>query len=497
MGLRISVDRSALVVEDGMGDQRRARRFDRATHGLSRLVVLGTTGNVSLDALTWCRKLGVGVVFLAPDGTPVLASTPRTTDDARLRRLQALAPDLQVGLDITRSLIADKLFGQARVLTARFGADDAASTILELIEALASTGTIDEVRQIEASAAALYWQNWSGRSECAPNFPAKDRGRVPPHWQINEGRRSVLASTNANRKAERPVNALLNYAYALLEAEAILACHVVGLDPGLGLIHKDTKGRASLALDIMEPTRPEIDNYVLDLLERRTFRKVEFTETPDGHCRLKAPLTHELAEMMPVWAKSLAPIAEKVAHTLGQAMAGKYVAVTPLTRKGHREAQALVKARKTVAKGVATSTTGRQRPATPVAPTLWSCPGCGGEVTHRNRVRCDACIDADPGQSAEVRGRRGAAIAARKKALREWDEAHPDVAYDPELFRREILPRLATVKLADIMEAAGVSKAYASTIRTGKITPHVSTWEALRELARSVRKGIEPSHDYT
>jgi len=53
------------------------------------------------------------------------------------------------------------------------------------------------------------------------------------------------------------------------------------------------------------------------------------------------------------------------------------------------------------------------------------------------------------------------------------------VAYDPDLFAREILPGLAKVKLADIMEAAGISKGYASQVRAGKFTPHVSTWGAI------------------
>jgi len=41
------------------------------------------------------------------------------------------------------------------------------------------------------------------------------------------------------------------------------------------------------------------------------------------------------------------------------------------------------------------------------------------------------------------------------------------------------------VKLSEIAEAAGCSKAYASDIRRGKWTPHVSTWAALAELADS------------
>jgi hypothetical protein len=35
------------------------------------------------------------------------------------------------------------------------------------------------------------------------------------------------------------------------------------------------------------------------------------------------------------------------------------------------------------------------------------------------------------------------------------------MVYDPELFRRDILPRLAGVKLSEIAEAARSSKAYA------------------------------------
>jgi CRISPR-associated protein Cas1 len=42
------------------------------------------------------------------------------------------------------------------------------------------------------------------------------------------------------------------------------------LDPRLGIVHADAKGRQSLALDLMEPVRPEVDAFVLDMIERRT-----------------------------------------------------------------------------------------------------------------------------------------------------------------------------------------------------------------------------------
>jgi hypothetical protein len=77
------------------------------------------------------------------------------------------------------------------------------------------------------------------------------------------------------------------------------------------------------------------------------------------------------------------------------------------------------------------------------------------------------------------------AVIVHTGRLSQWDRANPGTVYDTELFRREILPRLGTVKLSEIAEAARCSKAYASDIRRGKWTPHVSTWAALAELADS------------
>jgi hypothetical protein len=74
---------------------------------------------------------------------------------------------------------------------------------------------------------------------------------------------------------------------------------------------------------------------------------------------------------------------------------------------------------------------------------------------------------ADPASTPEIRGRRRAAIGARKQALTEWDKANPDTVYDTELFRRGILPRFRTVPLSEIMKAAGRSKASASDISAG------------------------------
>lgn len=475
---------SILLVKDGMGDQRRTRRFDKATHGLSRLLVIGSTGFVTLDALHWLRRLGIGALVLAPDGTVALASTPRMTEDARLRRIQAAVPELPAGLGIAQSLMAAKLNGQAALVRSRFSDVTAADTLESLAAAVEVADDIDEVRRLESTAAALYWQTWSARPATAPRFRARDRPRVPPQWMAPfQTRRSPLRSANGNSKAATVVNAVFNYLYAIAEAESILACHAVGLDPGLGLVHLDARSRPSFALDLIEPIRPLVDAYVLDVLAARTFRKVEFVEATDGWLRMRAPLTHELAESVPKWSKAIAPWAERVAHMLGQRMAGQYEPATPLTRTLTKAAQARVRTRTITMSSVARSSTPRQAPGTPSAHVPYACPDCGSPVANARRLRCDACIEADPRETPALRANRARAISARRQREAKWAAINDGAPVSPEWAAEVLRPALAAVKLSAVVEACGVTKSTASSWRNGKTAPHPMHIAALSRLA--------------
>src|SRR5664280_1972962 len=112
-GIRVRVERGRLLVADGTGRRRREGQFPRAGSGLRRLVVLGHTGSVTLDALRWLADTGVGYVALDPDGRLLAASSNLGRDDPRLRRAQARAIDTPTGDDIARRLIAEKIAGQA------------------------------------------------------------------------------------------------------------------------------------------------------------------------------------------------------------------------------------------------------------------------------------------------------------------------------------------------------------------------------------------------
>ncbi|MGP8240918.1 MAG: CRISPR-associated endonuclease Cas1 [Solirubrobacteraceae bacterium] len=98
------------------------------------------------------------------------------------------------------------------------------------------------------------------------------------------------------RRAATPVHAMLNYGHAILETEAILACHAAGLDPALGLMHTDTRYRGSLATDLMEPVRPIVDKVVLEVLAGRVLERGDIVETREGVCRLGSGLARGPAE---------------------------------------------------------------------------------------------------------------------------------------------------------------------------------------------------------
>src|ERR1700730_2628093 len=110
-----SVDRGHLVLNDGIGMNRRQGRFARVRHGLKRLVVIGSTGMVTFEALRWLSDQEAAFVMLDRDGSVLAVSGPVGPSDARLRRGQSLSHESDAAVRISRELITQKLQGQQRL----------------------------------------------------------------------------------------------------------------------------------------------------------------------------------------------------------------------------------------------------------------------------------------------------------------------------------------------------------------------------------------------
>jgi CRISPR-associated endonuclease Cas1 len=122
------------------------------------------------------------------------------------------------------------------------------------------------VRTFEGQAAGLYFAAWKGYPL---SWRKSARRYVPPHWPAIREWGSPLS--DSARRAVDPANAILNYAYGVLEGQCRQALAAEGFDLGCGFLHADQQYRDSLVYDLMALFRPAVDALVLALLARTTF----------------------------------------------------------------------------------------------------------------------------------------------------------------------------------------------------------------------------------
>lgn len=209
------VNRSHLILEDGIGDERRRARFASVGHGLKRLVVIGSDRVVSFAALRWLADQNASFVMLERDGSVLATTGPARSSDARLRRAQALANENGTAIKLAVELIDKKLFGQEKVARERLRNSSAADSTAKFRAMIQSVRQLEKVLLVEANAALVYWSAWS---TLAIQYPRTDLVRIPEHWRVFGARVSPL--TGSPRLAVNPPNAILNYLYAILESEA-------------------------------------------------------------------------------------------------------------------------------------------------------------------------------------------------------------------------------------------------------------------------------------
>jgi CRISPR-associated protein Cas1 len=279
-GLTIRVANAHLVIASRDEGEVRLPRVSP----LRRLVVVGTSGSISLLALWWCREIGATVTVMEPTGRLLTLSGPEGRQDARLRRAQALAAWTPASLHLARSLNVRKLEGYRTVLAALPLSDRVAPAVAAVDVTLArlrQAETIAAVRMLEADAAIPY-------HHALATVPVQWRATdiVPDHWRTLGDRGSRLSSSA--RCATTPGQALRNFVGGLAASEIVAACRIIGLDPGIGIgLHDDVRGRQSLAWEVMEGVRPALDRLTISLLAGRVWRRGDFYELGSGEVRLR------------------------------------------------------------------------------------------------------------------------------------------------------------------------------------------------------------------
>lgn len=273
---------------------------------LSRVFIRGDV-TLSSSLLGKLGERGIGVVVLSGRKALPTMLLGRPHNDAARRVAQyRLSLDADFCLRFSRAIVEAKLRAQSDFLALRRDSEPQPRYLLTLalrrlascIEAVDAQAAIASLRGVEGAGAAAYFEGFADL--LPPRLKFSGRNRRPP---------------------KDPVNAVLSLSYTLLHAEAVLALYGSGLDPFIGFYHALDFARESLACDLVEPLRVEVDQHTLALFRSEKLRADDFAHV-DGGCLLgKAGRARFYAEWEPLAARLRKLLGESVgdvAAAIGQ-----------------------------------------------------------------------------------------------------------------------------------------------------------------------------------
>lgn len=264
----LSLDGENVVVNR---DKQEVARFP--LHNLSGIISFSYAG-ASPSLMGACGKKGIDLSFSSPTGRFLARTVGEENGNVLLRREQyRIADDSCRSCMIARSMILGKLYN-AHWSVERTRRDHATridpdrfSEVSEILQGLlplvSEETSLESLRGLEGTAASAYFgifEDMILREK--ETFYFHGRNRRPPL---------------------DPVNALLSFAYSLLNSQCASALESVGLDAYVGFLHRDRPGRTSLAADLMEELRPCCaDRFVLTLINNRMIRGEDFRNSETG-----------------------------------------------------------------------------------------------------------------------------------------------------------------------------------------------------------------------
>jgi CRISPR-associated endonuclease Cas1 len=308
-GVSLRIEHGALVVRNGFTHHPQEREVFRYFKGDVRLppriIVLDGSGGLSFDVVNWLAEQNVALFRINYLGevVSIIGGSGAAYDSEQVRWQLETRADPQRRLDFCCELIASKIGASAHTL--RTALPDSGARQVALKKASASiqrlrgraVRTVNDVLLTEAGAAATYFAAWRG---LPLRWRRRARSPIPSAWEFAEGRASKReAGGPINRHATHPMNAMLNYAYAVLHSQVQREAINEGFDPRLGIMHETRTGGQALVLDLMEARRPAIDAHVLKFASSELLSFEDFVIRKDGVCRLAPQLARRLCASVP------------------------------------------------------------------------------------------------------------------------------------------------------------------------------------------------------
>jgi CRISP-associated protein Cas1 len=302
-GVSLKIEAGTLVVKNGFThypqEQEAYRFFKRDPELPSRIIMLDGSGTLSFDALTWLAEQKVPLVRIDWTGAVVVVSSFAgfADDQERVAWQLATRNDTAARMKFCNALIARKIEGCIATLEQSMYPSDARDKAMDRAYADLATLTYQPPRDtasllvLEANSAAAYFRAWQ---KIPIKWKSSAHHPIPNEWRIFGPRSSRLVA-DGNRNASHPVNAMLNYAYAVLQSQSQIQAVADGYDPNLGVMHVDREYGPAFVFDLMEPERPKVDRAIVEFLKSETLHAADFVIRTDGVVRLNPQLARHIA----------------------------------------------------------------------------------------------------------------------------------------------------------------------------------------------------------
>lgn len=304
-GISMRIDRGTLFVRDGFTHypqtQTELRFFPGDLEIPERIIIVDGSGGLSLAVLDWLNDQGVTLIRVNWNGKAVIGvgGNGSFIDPEKLLRQFESARSDTAKIAFAAKILERKLTASMLTLETCFTSEQnekALGFFDKYLKRLQRDGLrkFDELYAIEGPCAQTYFRTWQ---HLKLYWKACPSDLIPPAWTEFDARSSPLTGAKpANWKAIHPINAMLNYGYAVLEAEVRIACIKQGYDPRIGIMHRSSRGSPDpFVFDVMEPYRPVVDAAVLQFALNEKFSPKDFVLKSNGVCRLSQQMAKVLA----------------------------------------------------------------------------------------------------------------------------------------------------------------------------------------------------------
>lgn len=301
---RLDVDRERILVHSPS----LPRPLSIAFTYLSSIVISAKT-QLHSHVLLACASRGIPVIILDPRSCESHAQYIPPSSKVVHRKIKQFEVLDQDGrrLGYAKQLVYSQALQQYKLLRYWFknreieqtNQDQLIERLKTIIKMISTCQSLEQLRGLEGASAKIIFYTMS---------------LLVPAWCKFKGR---------NRRPPRdPINVLLSLSYSLIYAECTRALTAHAIDPMLGFYHEPVHGRYSLACDLTERIRTDIEKWVIQLILEEHLRPMHFTSSEQYPCVLNKEgraIFYPLWERrFKVWKKYIRMNAQQWARTIDQ-----------------------------------------------------------------------------------------------------------------------------------------------------------------------------------